>query len=164
MGNSIYYEQLEKAAARIDKKILRQKGIELAVVNYKDSVVLKLYKRQWATPGQDPLTAGSRIFFSIWTSDSGGEVEKLLYNIHALKLRKLKAFSIQSRKFAETFRIKFKEFEHQWPNVSVDYGPLTLMEGWVKIKPDHFHQEAWKLASQFLEIEYLVDETLEFFK
>jgi hypothetical protein len=89
---------------------------------------------------------------------------KLFYNIHALKLRKLKGYSIASRDFATTFRKKFKPFEPQWPNVSLQFGPLTLMQGWVKADKNNMQSEIAGLANRFLEIACLVDETLTLFK
>jgi hypothetical protein len=87
-----------------------------------------------------------------------------LYNIHALKLRQLKGYSIESRKFADTFRGEFKDFEYKWQNVSIKFGPLTLMEGLLKINAENFQDEILELVNNFLEIEYLVDETLAKFK
>jgi hypothetical protein len=89
--------------------------------------------------------------------------KKVFYNIHALKLRKLKGYSIQSRKFAELFREGFKRFEHKWANVRTDRGPLTLMEGWVKLDLENFQQDVVGLANGFLELDQLIDDTLEKF-
>ncbi|ALL06113.1 hypothetical protein AQ505_11790 [Pedobacter sp. PACM 27299] len=153
------------AADQIDQQLLRERGLETAVVTFgEDCVVLKLYKRSWANQFQDPLTAESRIFFSVWISDSAIKEQKLLYNIHALKLRKLKGYSIESRKFAAIFRSDFKDFEHQWENVRVDYGPLTLMEGWLKIDQENLQDQILKLANHFFEIAHLIDGTLAHFK
>ena len=159
-----YQDKFQKVADLLDKKLLREKQIEVAVGTVLNSVFLKLYKKSWANPSPDPLTAETRIFFSVWINDPAIEEQKLLYNIHALKLRKLKGYSIQSRKFADAFRKSFKEFEHQWQNVSVDFGPLTLMEGWVNINLGNFQNDILKLANNFLEIEHLVDNTLDKFK
>jgi len=115
-------------------------------------------------PLQDPVTSESRIFFSVWINDSTIREQKLFYNIHALKLRKLKGYVIESRKFAETFRGKFEKFEYKWENVSVNFGPLTLMEGWVAIDLENFKDQVMGLANNFLEIEGLVDEALVRFK
>lgn len=35
---------------------------------------------------------------------------------------------------------------HAWPNVSVDYGPLTLMQGWIQNDPEvskKTHSPCW---------------------
>ncbi len=165
MDTSFYLDKFQRAADKLDKKLLNKKQVENAVVIYgKNSVVLKLYKKSWTNQFQDPLTSESRIFFSIWISDSSIKEQKLLYNIHALKLRQLKNYSIQSRKFADIFRDRFKPFEHKWKNVSVDFGPLTLMEGWINIDVVNFQNNILELANKFLEIEHLVDDTLAHFK
>ncbi len=160
-----YSHRFQTAAGLLDKKLLNKKQLEVAVGVYGGgSVFLKLYKKSWATPFQDPLTAESRIFFSIWITDLAIKSKRLLYNIHALKLRKLKGYSIESRKFAGAFREGFKDFEHKWQNVSTLFGPLTLMEGWREIDVENFNDDIVELANNFLEIEYLVDQTLAKFK
>jgi hypothetical protein len=165
VDTSFYLGEFQKAVDKLDKKLLGKKKIEVAVVLFgEDCVVLKLYKRQWTNPLQDPLTSESRIFFSVWISDSSMEERKILYNIHALKLRQLKGYSIQSRKFADIFRDSFKAFKHKWKNVSLQFGPQTLMEGWQKIDLRDFQDEILELANNFLEIEHLVDDTLAHFK
>jgi hypothetical protein len=164
MDTAFYIEKFQKAADRLNKQLFSENEIELAVGVVLDSVFLKLYKKSWVSPLQDPLTAESRIFFSIWINDTAIEEQKILYNIHALKLRHLKGYSLESRKFADAFRSDFKVFEPQWPNVSVKFGPLTLMEGWVKVDLIDFQDEILALANNFLAIAHLVDDTLVEFK
>ena len=165
MDTSFYLDKFQKAVDKLNKRLLAKKQVESAVVMYgNDCVVLKLYKRSWTNQFQDPLISESRIFFSIWISDSSIKEQKLLYNIHALKLRHLKNYSIQSRKFADIFRDSFKPFEHKWKNVSVDFGPLTLMKGWLNIDVVNFQDDILELANNFLEIEHLLDDTLAHFK
>ncbi len=159
-----YLDKFQKAADRLDKGLLGKKQIEVAVGIYRDSVFLKLYKKSWTNQFQDPLLSESRIFFSIWINDSTIEEQKIFYNIHALKLRKLKGYSIESRKFANNFRAGFKSFEHQWKNVSVKFGPLTLMQGWLKMDAQNFEGEIVELANRFLKIHHLVDDNLANFK
>jgi hypothetical protein len=159
-----YLNTFQQVANQLDKKILKKLQIEVAVGEVLDSVFLKMYKRSWSTPNEDPLSAKSKIFFSIWANDSTINEQKICYNIHAFKIRHLNGYAIESRKFADLFRVSFKEFAHQWPNASVKFGPLTLMEGWVKVDPDNYQQEVLKLANSFLGIAYLVDDTLAEFK
>jgi hypothetical protein len=161
---TFYLERFQNAADQIDKRLLARKQLEVWTGLYIDSVCLKLYKKLWASPLQDPLVAESRIFFSVWICDLGIRERKLYYNVHAFKLRQLKGYSIESRKFASTFRGSFKDFEHKWKNVSVKFGPQTLMEGWLKIDLGNFQDEILELANNFLEIEYLVDDALVKFK
>lgn len=164
MNTSFYLKEFQKAADKLDKKLLNEKGIEVAVAVVLDSVCLKLYKKSWANELQDPLTAETRIFFSIWVNDAAIDALRISYNIHAFKLRHFKGYAIQSRQFADAFRENFKAFEAHWPNVSVKYGPLTLMEGWIKPDQNNLQHEVLSLANNFLEIEHLVDDTLLKFK
>lgn len=164
MNTSFYREHFQKIANQIDQELLLQKSIEVAVGIYVDSVFIKLYKKSWASNPEEALTAESRIFFSVWINDATIAKQKIMYNIHALKLRNLKGYSIQSRKFAEAFREDFKEYEQKWQNVSVNHGPLTLMEGWIKLDPENLQEEVLKLTHNFLEMEYLIDNTLNQFK
>ena len=125
---------------------------------------LKLYKKQWCNKTEDPLTSASRIFFSIWINEAIIDEQKIFYNIHALKLRQLKGYAITSRDFAERFRKQFKPFMQQWPNVSVHFGPLTLMQGYVNATHENMEQEITTLASNFFTIDDLIDNTLVKFK
>ncbi|MEO5591605.1 MAG: hypothetical protein ABIR15_23095 [Chitinophagaceae bacterium] len=161
MDNTYYLNLFQKTADQLDKKLLGKKQIEVATGIVLESVFLKLYKIKWANPSPNPLTSPSRIFFSVWINDKTIGESKIFYNIHALKLRQLKGYSITSRQLATDFRKKFKSVQKEWPNVSVDYGPLTLMEGWVKLNDAIIQKDILKLAKQFLEMEYMIDELME---
>jgi len=124
-----YRTIFQRAADQLDQKQLRARHLETAVVEILDSVALKLYKKSWANPSPDVLSEATRIFFSVWLTESSIKNQRLHYNIHALKLRHLQGYHIQSRKFAAAFRARFKAVQHHWPNVEVNCGPLTLMEG-----------------------------------
>lgn len=88
----------------------------------------------------------------------------MFYNIHAFKLRDLKGYSISSRDFASNFRSKFNAFKHEWENVSVNFGPLTLMEGWVNYNKLEIERTISNLANNFIKISDLIDETLKIFE
>jgi hypothetical protein len=162
MDKAFYLEGFQNATSQIDKKLLASAQLEVAVGTFHNSIFLKLYKKSWANPFQDPLHSPSRIFFSVWI-DLKREQE-LSYNIHALKLRALSGYKIESRKFVDAFRMRFSDFEQQWKNVSVKFGPLTLMQGWIKIVPGNFQDETMELTCGFLKIQHLIDETLAEFK
>jgi hypothetical protein len=83
------------------------------------------------------------------------------YNIHALKLRDLKGYSIKSRDFAFDFRSAFASVRSALPNVSVDYGPLTLMEGWIEADSVHFEKDVLDLMGGFQSLSPLIDRLLE---
>ncbi|TDW46990.1 hypothetical protein EV144_1055 [Flavobacterium sp. 270] len=164
MDYQFYLDKFQASANLIDTKILEEKNILLNVGVVLDSVFLKLYKKEWTNDLEDPLNAKTRIFFSIWVNDHTLNNRKIYYNIHALKLRNLKGYSITSRNFAEIFRLHFKDFENNWENVSLKHGPLTLMEGWKNLEEENMKNTIVNLANNFLEIEYLINETLEKFK
>ena len=157
-----YLDRFQTAANRIDKTRLTRQQLEVAVVTFQQCIVLKIYKKSWANPLENPLTAPSRIFFAVWIDPA--KEQELYYNIHAFKLRQLKGYKIESRKFAEAFRESFKAVEQEWQNVSVKFGPLTLLQGSVKIDPENFQDEVLELSNKFLEIEHMIDDTLAKFK
>ena len=164
MNYEYYLKKFKKSADRIDKKMLNEKHLKINVGVTLNSIVLKLYKTEWANDKTDPINAKTRIFFAIWVNDETIKRHKVFYNIHALKLRELKGYSITSRAFANSFREDFMKFERNWKNVSVEFGPLTLMEGWEHFKNESLENIIVKLANNFSSIEYLIDNTLMKFK
>lgn len=164
MDENYYLDIFQKAGERIDKKLLDKKQLRIATGVYFDSVFLKLYKLSWANESANPLSAASRIFFSVWVNDQSIRERKIFYNIHALKLRQLHGYTITSREFAAGFRKKFKAFEKDWPNVSVNFGPLTLLHGWINLDAVSLQYDILQLAQQFLTIDYLVDDLLAEYK
>lgn len=159
-----YINLFQKLPIQIDKKVLSEKNLKIAVGEVLNSIFFKLYKISWTNSTENPLTAETRIFFSIWVNEITLQEKKIYYNIHALKLRKLNGYNIESRKFANSFREKFKNYSHKWENVRTDFGPLTLMEGWVELKNEKVEEKILQLANNFLEIENLIDKTLVEFK
>lgn len=161
MDFTFYRQKFQEVADNLDKELLHQKQLEVAVVEVLDSIVLKLYKKSWATKFQDPLTARSRIFFSVWVNGKTLKQKRLYYNIHALKLRELDRYKITSWDFADSYRARFKKYEDRWPNVSTVYGPLTLMEGWIELNESKSQHDIEILSKNFIEIDYLIDDLLE---
>jgi hypothetical protein len=161
MDSTLYLNIFQQAGNQLDDGLLHTKQIKWWVGMYGDSVCLKLYKTAWANKLPDALSAASRIFFSVWINDETIKQGKLMYNIHALKLRQLEGHKITSRDFANDFRTSFGPFENKWPNVSTAFGPLTLMEGFAKIDLNGIEHEVVQLANQFIAIDYLIDKLLD---
>jgi hypothetical protein len=177
MDPSPYLPEFQKAASGLDASLLAQKGLQVEVGIWLESVVLRMHKRSWANkPLERPQTEAA-IFFSIWVSDKSAKTSPLFYNIHALKLRQLRGYKITSREFAADFRARFQPFARHWPNVSVDFGPLTLMEGWTALHDAAAGEtvtgatadqaaaaiaaQVIALATGFLALAPLIDELLE---
>jgi hypothetical protein len=102
---------------------LQRKHLEVAVGSWRDSSVLKVQKRSWA---ESPLESGSAsigVFFSVWVAEEDLRKKRACYNIHALRMRSLRAYSLQSREFASAFRARLNPQKKAWPEVS---GPTVL--------------------------------------
>ncbi|MEO5909560.1 MAG: hypothetical protein ABIP95_01670 [Pelobium sp.] len=158
-----YINEFEVAKNRLDQSLLKKKELEVWVGIKLDSVVLKLYKKNWTNDPFKPLDAKSRIFFSVWMSDQSIAEQKVYYNIHALKLRELNGYCIKSRDFADSFRKKFNNHQSDWQNVTTSLGPLTLMEGFKNFDEENLNETVYGLANDFIKMEQLVDDTLRLF-
>ncbi|MCI3939488.1 hypothetical protein MQX03_20140 [Chryseobacterium aahli] len=164
MDYNFYQQKFQEAVEDIFFMQFNDLGLKLSVEKVLESVTLKIYKPEWSNNFNSPLNSKSRIFFSVWVNDKTIKEGKLYYNIHALKLRELKGYKISSRKFAEKFRNKFIEYQGDWENVDVNFGPLTLMEGWITLNLEEIQSDIIDLAWDFLKISPLIDETLSGFK
>jgi len=159
-----YLDKFELAANKIDKKELKEKKLEYNLSITLNSVVLKLYKPEWSNDRKNPVHAKSRVFFSIWVNEKTLKEKKLFYTIHAFKLRHLPSFAIASRDFAKKFRHGFKKYQNEWENVSVNFGPLTLMEGWDYFENESLENKIVLLCNKFINVAFLIDTTLKQFK
>lgn len=160
MKTNYYLDKFQKVVDQFDKQYFSQKDLECKVGEWLNSVALKIQNPSWVNASPTTRPFQESIFFSIWLNDESIQQGKLLYNIHALQLRKLTGYSIKSRDFADAFRARFKLFEKKWPNVSVDFGPLTLMEGWVALDEDKLSGILSDLAYQFSTIAFIIDDLL----
>ena len=164
MDYNLYQDKFQSALAKIPKKQFNNFGLKLSVEIVMNSVAIKVYKPEWSSNPQSPLDANSRIFFSIWVNDDSIERNKLWYNIHALKLRQLKGYKISSRDFANQFRAEFMKYQKDWVNADINYGPLTLMQGWHKLKIDNLQKDISELTRSFLNISPIIDTILAKYK
>lgn len=126
-----------------------------------DSSVLKLQKMGWSSPelNENPIHSG--IFFSIWLGEQDVTKSIFNYNIHALKLRSLHGYAIKSREFADDFRSAFARDQHSWKNVSVSYGPQTLMQGHIPLIQEDFEMDVDRLVKKFIPLCTTIDKILE---
>ena len=160
MDANFYFSLFQQVADQLDKRQLDEKQLLVDTGIWSGSVVFRIYKQHWVNnPDLKPQT-GSAIFFSIWVNEAEAEAHKFHFNIHALKLRKLNGYTLTSRKFADDFREQFKSDAHTWPNVSMKFGPQTLMEGWEIMDPDFPVENILKIANNFIEIDRLIENLL----
>jgi hypothetical protein len=101
------------------------------------------------------------IFFSIWLDEESVQRQRLKYNIHALKLRQLTAYRATSIDFAKEFRKHFAGLQSDWPNIRVDFGPLTLMQGWIPMIEKNMGRDVLGLMNRFGKIVPIIDTMLQ---
>jgi hypothetical protein len=155
-----YLEIFDQVGARV-RPLLDVGRIEAHVDCWHEAAVFKLQKRRWAnqSPAAGPSEVG--IFFSVWVDATGLRQSRAFYNIHALKLRSLECYSIQSREFATVFRLAFAESARDWPHVSTDYGPQTLMQGWIELDSSRMAADVAELVRRFIPLAELIDQLLD---
>lgn len=146
---------------RFDQEENQDKLLHCKQGSYNDCVVLKLQRAFWTNDPMDRVQNESGIFCSIWIGAEAALQNRANYNIHALKLRQLKNYSITSRDFAEEFRRRFAPHQELWPNVSTAFGPTTLMQGWVEIESSQCQEQLLKLLRGFGDLVPLLDELLD---
>ena len=150
----------ERAANRV-RPALRPHELEVEAGSWLGSSALKVQMRRWTQPKANPNDPHAGIFFSVWVEPKGLKKRQAFYNIHALRLRSLNAYALQSREFAEAFRARFARQRAGWPNVSVDFGPQTLMQGWIPLDESRLEQDTVALIQRFVPLSALIDELLE---
>jgi hypothetical protein len=150
-----------KIKTRFDERQSGRDGLICKQGFYKDCFVLKLQKASWTNDRMDQVPNKTGVFFSIWMNEKPASKSLANYNIHALKLRQLTGYSITSRDFANDFRNSFASMHAAWPNVSVDYGPQTLMEGWIEVDLKSFEKDMLALMERFKQVSPLIDRLLE---
>lgn len=157
MEMTYYLDTFQQSAAQLREELSRH-GLEVKAGVWLKSVAVKIQKPSWRNQASIPFS--DFIFFSTWVNDESLKLGRLNYNIHALKLRELEGYSIKAREFADAFRTKAKAFAEEWPNISFDFGPLTLMEGWVKLDEQHLDDAIRDLAGKFMKLQGIIDDLL----
>ena len=157
-----YKKIFEAASSELNAELPTTSPLQCKAGIWLSSIVLKVQAPSWINDSAKMFESG--IFFSVWMGEEDICKKRLFYNIHALKLRHLKNYSIESRKFAKMFREKFIDLKKPWPNVSLDHGPLTLMEGWIPLNEGNLQEDLVKLSRKFFKIAPVIDDVLLNFK
>jgi hypothetical protein len=92
----------------------------------------------------------------VWVEEAGLKRDRAFYNVHALQLRSLSAYALRSREFASAFRQAFAPQRAEWPAVSTDRGPQTLLEGWIPAD-DSLADSVLQLIERFVPLAEIVD-------
>ncbi len=153
-------DAFNRVARRIGP-LLDKHNLEVLVGTWVNSSVLKVQRRSWTEAQRVPGSKHTGIFFSVWVTEQSLKKKQALYNIHALCLRSLPAYTLQSREFAAAFRAQFADQKNGWPGVSVEYGPQTLMQGWVPLDEKLFEKDVERLVRLFIPLADAIDALLE---
>lgn len=154
-----YIDTFQRVARKLEPA-LSVKQIEAHTGEWLGAAVLKLQKHAWAKAKPPSTVENPGIFFSIWIDAQSLKRQRVCYNIHALKLRGLSAYVLESREFATAFRKEFVHTAARWPNVSVDYGPQTLMQGWFPLDESTLEADVTHLSRHFLPLTRTIDTLL----
>jgi len=161
LDKSRLQENFAAVQARWNEHTETDPGLVCRQGSYKNCHVVKLQKASWTNDDMGRLENESGIFFSVWIDAEDATRNRAQYNIHALKLRQLRGYAISSRDFANEFRASFASMQSAWPNVSVAYGPQTLMQGWIDIDERSCGASILSLMLRFAEVAPLIDRLLQ---
>jgi hypothetical protein len=156
-----FIQRFQSIKTRYESQSKRDPTLVCKTGFYGNCPVLKLQKAAWTNDDMKSVPNRTGIFFSIWLDDQSIALQQIKYNIHALKLRELKTYKATSIDFAKEFRSRFAEMESDWPNIRVDFGPLTLMQGWIPLVEKTLDRDVLRLMNRFGKISPIIDEMLK---
>jgi hypothetical protein len=153
-----YLAILESIKDAMSADLQRKHQLHCETGDWMESATLKLQKDAWSSGG-----TGQGIFFSVWLSEKELKARRFNYNIHALKLGTLPGHVVKPREFASAFREKLDASGQgsDWPNLSIDYGPQTLMQGWMPLDKATFRKDVESLIERFVGMHQVIDAMLE---
>jgi hypothetical protein len=149
-----YLAILENIKTAISADLMHSHHLRCEAGDWMDSATLKLQKDAWTSGG-----TGQGIFFSVWLGEKDLKARRFNYNIHALKLGTLPGHDVKPREFAMAFREKLDAHSQRsdWPNLRTDYGPQTLMQGWMPLDEAAFRPDVESLIRRFVGMHKVID-------
>lgn len=155
--NDILKEQEIKLAA----KLLKQHGIVCKQLPFGDCSPLYLAKPQWTNRFDEDRESTIGIFCSVWVDTKYLKKNLYSYNIHAKSLNKLPGYQLKPKIFAGEFRGLVQSSVAQWPGISLDYGPSTLLMGRDVCELDSFAEKVEERMMGYVDIHHHIDHLLE---
>ena len=122
---------------------------------------LYIAKKHWTNRFDLEREATIGVFFCVWVSPELVEKQEYAYNIHSKQLHKLPTYKLASREFANEFPKIVKTRVSSWPNIRMDYGPITLLEGRGTLELGSFKETIEERISEFVGIHAQIDKLLE---
>lgn len=157
-----YHSVLKKLEKKHTQSLSDKYGLTCKQIQYgEDTAALYIAKKNWTNRFERDREKTIGIFYCVWVSPELLEEEKYAYNIHSLKLRDLPGYKLASREFANEFRAAVHSRVASWPNIRMDYGPLTLLEGRDICELGSFEEKVEKRISEFVGIHKEIDKLLQ---
>src|SRR2546430_5895551 len=101
-----YLDLFEHVATRV-RPSLNEHSLDLVAGRWLGCPAIKVRRREWLEEADASKLDQAGIFFSVWVEEKGLKNNRVFYNIHALRLRNMSAFTLKSREFATAFRSVF---------------------------------------------------------
>ena len=136
-------------------------GLIIKTGTHLGASVIKLLKDEWTIDDHLSIKNTSGIFFGIWVDHISKYADVVQYNIHAFKLARLGDHQIKAREFAESFRSLVKKQIVDWPNVTTDHGPLTLLQGSFPLVETKLESQCLKRIEAFVKLSPVIDAMLK---
>ncbi len=126
-----------------------------------EEAVLYVAKNNWTNRFDPQRKSTVGIFFSVWVTPELLDKQEFAYNIHSKQLRKLPGYRLTSKKFANDFRELVQDRVSAWPNIRLDYGPLTLLQGRDSCRLETFAVKVKQRVTEFTGIHEEIDNLLQ---
>jgi len=153
-----YRNILKKYEKSHSQALFKKHGLICKQLEYSGEVAcLYLAKEHWTNRFDPERESTIGVFFSAWVSPELLKKQEFAYTIHSKQLRKLPGYRLASREFADEFRDLVRTRVASWPNIRMDYGPVTLLEGKDTCELDSFEKNVEKRVSDFVGIHEEID-------
>jgi len=158
------YTKILKQQERLHaSKLLKKHGLICKQLKFGGDECPPLYlaKNHWTNRFDEKRESTIGIFCSIWVAPSLLKKKKFAYNIHAKSLQKLAGYKLTPKIFASDFRSLVKTEVSQWPSISLDHGPSTLLQGKEICELDSFAEKVEERINGFVDLHPHIDDLLE---
>ncbi len=157
-----YSEILKQQAKLHAPGILKKHGLICKQLPFGDGPPpLYIAKPQWTNRFDKKREATIGIFCSIWVAPTLLKQKQFAYNIHSKNIRNLPGYTLVSKKFANDFRDLVRAQVSHWPNISLEHGPTTLLQGKDTCELDSFAEKVEERINGFVDIHQHIDNLLE---
>lgn len=157
-----YDSVLKKLERQYSKPFLAEQGVICKRLKFGDDVdPLYLAKAHWTNRFDEKRESTIGIFCAIWVTPALVAKNQFAYNIHSKAIRKLPGYQLASIPFARDFRQRVSSKVADWPDISLDHGPTTLLQGSDSSDLDDFAQRVEDRILGFVDIATDIDELLE---